>query len=156
MSGKEQEKTVSQCLSDAENLCAAQGVRLTDLRRTILEILLTAQKPTKAYDLIEIMRDKGQRITPASIYRTLEFLLQYGLIHRINVLNAYVPCTGEHTSHSHHHLLMFICSQCQKTQEIDDHTLYDVIKTRLGGFGISMQDGCIEIQGTCQTCCKSS
>jgi Fe2+/Zn2+ uptake regulation proteins len=151
MNGKEQEKGVSQSLSDAEELCIQHGVRLTELRRTILEMLLSASKPVKAYELIEKMGERGQRITPASIYRTLEFLLHYGLIHRINALNAYVPCTGTHTCHAHN-LLMFVCSQCQAAQEIDDPDLYASIRSKLGSLGICMQDSCIEIQGVCPKC----
>jgi Fur family zinc uptake transcriptional regulator len=125
------------------------GARLTDLRRSIFEILLTAHKPVKAYDIIECMRDRGQRLTPASIYRTLEFLLEHGLAHRVNALNAYVPCTGPHEEQA---LLLFICSECRETTEIDDSVLYDAVRSRLDGMGMSLRDGCIEIQGTCRNC----
>ncbi|MDR1659210.1 MAG: transcriptional repressor [Desulfovibrio sp.] len=136
-------------LTEAENLCRQQGVRLTGLRRAILEILTSADFPIKAYDIIEHMRDKGKRVTPATIYRTLAFLLQNGLVHRVNSLNAYVPCTAKHSNHV---LLMFICSECQKTTEIDDQTLYNSMQARLKELGMSLQDSCIEIQGICKEC----
>jgi Fur family zinc uptake transcriptional regulator len=141
--------TVPEYLTAAENLCMQRGVRLTNLRRAILEILLTVDNPVKAYDIIEYMRNKGQRITPATIYRTLEFFLQHGLIHRVNALNAYVPCTGNHEEHG---FLMFVCSECRETTEIDDHVLHDSIRSRLDELGISLHDSCIEIQGTCRKC----
>ncbi|MDR1685522.1 MAG: transcriptional repressor, partial [Desulfovibrio sp.] len=100
--------TVQESLSEAEQRCMRRGARLTDLRRSIFEILLTAHKPVKAYEIIECMRDRGQRLTPASIYRTLEFLLEHGLAHRVNALNAYVPCTGPHEEQA---LLLFVCSE---------------------------------------------
>jgi Fur family zinc uptake transcriptional regulator len=140
---------VQECLEDAENFCLRRGARLTSLRRLIFEILLTEDKPVKAYEIIEYMRDRGQRVTPASIYRTLEFLLRHGLAHRINVLNAYVPCTIRHEKHA---VLMFICSACRGATEIDDYILYDGVLSRLDALGISLQDGCIEIQGTCRNC----
>ncbi|MDR2055313.1 MAG: transcriptional repressor [Desulfovibrio sp.] len=140
---------IPDCPIEAENLRRRQGVRLTSLRRSILEILVAADFPVKAYDIIEYMRDKGKRVTPASIYRTLDFLLQNGLVHRVNSLNAYIPCTGKHSNHI---LLMFICSECQKTTEIDDQTLYDSMQSRLEELGMSLQGGCIEIQGTCKEC----
>ncbi|MDR2669799.1 MAG: transcriptional repressor [Desulfovibrio sp.] len=141
--------TVQECLAEAERRCLRRGARLTDLRRSIFEILLTARKPVKAYDIIEYMRDRGQRLTPASIYRTLEFLLEHGLAHRVNALNAYVPCTGPHEEQA---LLLFVCSECRETTEIDDSVLYDAVRSRLDGLGISLRDGCIEIQGTCRNC----
>jgi Fur family zinc uptake transcriptional regulator len=113
-----------------------------------LEILLSADGPLKAYDIIDIMRETGKRITPATMYRTLEFLLQYGLAHRVNILNAYVPCTKAHK----HKLLMFVCSACSKTEEINDPVLDSFIQNRLAESGISLYDGSIEIQGTCRAC----
>lgn len=147
-------QNVDQYLKDAEYLCKIRGVKLTHLRRTLLEILLETPAPVKAYEFIDILRVRGQRITAASIYRILDFLQENGLVHRINALNAFVPCTGVHHSEHNHHALMLICSDCQKTQEIDDHNLFHSIEERLGSFGMRLQDHCIEIQGVCADCSK--
>jgi Fur family zinc uptake transcriptional regulator len=149
MSAKISATTVEEYLAEAERCCMRRGVRLTDLRRAVFAILLSARKPVKAYDIIECMRDGGRRLTPASIYRTLEFLLRQGLAHRVNALNAYVPCTGPHEAHA---LLLFVCSGCRETTEIDDHALYDAVRSKLDGLGMSLRGGCIEIQGTCRNC----
>ncbi|MDR1936217.1 MAG: transcriptional repressor [Candidatus Accumulibacter sp.] len=151
MSAKTPAKAIAQGMIAAECLCARHGVRLTNLRRAILEILLAAGAPVKAYDILEMMRDRGQRITPATVYRTLEFLLQNGLIHRVNALNAYISCTCRHDDNT---LLMFICSECQAIKEIDDHDLYDYMQKRLEKSGLSLRDGCIEMQGTCRECMR--
>jgi Fur family zinc uptake transcriptional regulator len=140
---------VVQGLKEAEVVCARHKVRLTRLRRAVLESLLASKNPVKAYDIIELMRDKGERLTPATVYRTLEFLLQYGLAHRINSLNAYVPCTGNHNEHA---LLMFVCSECQQAEELDDPALYQSMRARLAEFGMTLRDSSIEIQGRCRKC----
>jgi Fur family zinc uptake transcriptional regulator len=134
---------------DAEDLCARHGVRLTAIRRRIFEILLKAETPLKAYDIIDFMRESGKRITPATMYRTLEFLLQQGLAHRINALNAYVPCTAAHESGG---LLIFVCSGCQKASELNDPVLYASLRARLGALGFSLDNASIEIQGSCPAC----
>jgi Fur family zinc uptake transcriptional regulator len=149
MTEHERAGLVDQGLREAEVICARHGVRLTKLRRAILELLLAASSPIKAYDLIERMRDKGERLTPATVYRTLDFLLQYGLAHRINSLNAFVPCTGSHEEQA---LLIFVCSECRHTEELEDQTLYAAMRARLGELGMSLRDNCIEIQGTCRNC----
>jgi Fur family zinc uptake transcriptional regulator len=135
-------------LAAAEALCARRGVRLTRLRRMILEILVSAASPLKAYEIIDIIRDTGKKITPASLYRTLEFLLQYGLAHRVNLLNAYIFCMEEQK----HNPLMFVCSICNKTEEIHDPVLDSSIQARLGELGLALRDGGIEIQGKCREC----
>ncbi|MDR0665432.1 MAG: transcriptional repressor [Helicobacteraceae bacterium] len=133
----------------AETLCADRGARLTGLRRGILEVLINAKTPLKAYEIIDLMRDEGKRVTPATIYRVLEFLLEQGLAHRINALNAYASCVDPRSKHS---LAMFVCSECGKTKEISDETLIDAIEERLSKLGFSLRGGCVEIQGACESC----
>ncbi len=151
MTQQERAVTIAAGLHEAEAVCARLGVRLTKLRREILELLLASDSPVKAYDLIERMREKGERLTPPTVYRTLDFLLQYGLAHRVNSLNAYVPCTGSHNEHA---LLLFVCSACSRAEELDDPVLYASIRARLGELGMALRDNSIEIQGTCRNCTK--
>jgi Fur family zinc uptake transcriptional regulator len=129
---------------------AHQEASLTRLRHDILEVLCAEKAPIKAYDLIERMRDKGRRVTPTTMYRTLEFLLQNGFIHRVNSLNAYLPCTGQHKNHTA--LMLFVCSECGETREIDDALLYDAMHARLDELGLHLQDSRIEIQAACPSC----
>lgn len=124
--------------------------RITRLRHDILAVLRSESAPVKAYDLIERMREQGRRVTPTTMYRTLEFLLQNGFIHRVNFLNAYLPCTGTHKSHTA--LLLFVCSHCGQTKEIEDATLYESMRARLGELGIPLEDSRIEIQAACPSC----
>lgn len=149
MTQQERAEIIAAGLREAEDVCARFGVRLTKLRREILEILLASDSPVKAYDIIEQMRDKGERLTPPTVYRVLDFLLQYGLAHRVNSLSAYVPCTGSHDEHA---LLLFVCSECSRAEELDDPALYASIRARLGEMGMSLRDNSIEIQGTCRKC----
>ena len=144
--------SVANGLHEAEKVCAGHKVRLTKLRRAILEVLLASKTPVKAYGLIELMRDKGERLTPATVYRTLDFLLQHDLAHRVNSLNAYVPCTSSHDEHA---LLLFVCSECQQAEELDDPALYESMRSRLKELGMTLWDNnSIEIQGTCRECAK--
>ena len=149
MSTSENANAVQVDIMAAKAVCISRGVRLTKLRQAILEVLLEVSAPIKAYEIIEKMRDKGERLTPATVYRVLDFLLQCGLVHRINALNAFIPCTGNHEEHS---MLLFVCSQCQHAKEMDDPILYEAMRGRLEELGMSLSDNCIEIQGTCRKC----
>ena len=133
----------------ADEVCRRHGLRLTAIRRAILEMLIASDTPVKAYDIIDRMRSAGKRITPATTYRTLEFLLQQKLAHRVNALNAYIPCTMAHECAS---LLLVVCSGCQKAYEVNDAHLYEEIRKRLGNLGFSFENATMEIQGTCSRC----
>lgn len=146
-------EAVGRGLAGAEALCAKRGARLTRLRRKVLECLLASAQPVKAYDLIEKLRDRGERPTPATIYRTLDFLLHCGLAHRIASINAYVPCTCEHRDNS---LLLFVCSQCRQAKEIDDPVLYGLMRSRLSELGMALEGNSIEMRGLCNRCAEQT
>ena len=105
-----------QQLDYAARLCANQGGRMTPQRRDVLGLILRADTPVGAYDLLEQLKHASGRPAPPTVYRALDFLLEHGLIHRIERLSAFVPCThllhdapenaaecGDHetTGHSH-------------------------------------------------------
>ena len=79
-------------LSDAEHRCMDIHERLTAPRRRVLELLLESDGPMKAYDLIAAYGEGGEPAKPPTVYRALEFLERLGFAHRIESLNAYVPC----------------------------------------------------------------
>ncbi|HIP94625.1 MAG TPA: hypothetical protein EYH20_04740 [Leucothrix sp.] len=49
-----------------------------------------SQKPAKAYDVLKkLVNGEGAQMPP-TVYRALDFLLKNGLVHKINILNAFV------------------------------------------------------------------
>src|SRR5690606_12796407 len=84
----------------AQKLCESRGKRLTPTRRKVLEILLHHGRSLKAYELLEHMRDVQQGAAPPTVYRALDFLVEEGLVHRLDAINAWTAChrSEEHTS----------------------------------------------------------
>ncbi|MDR2340132.1 MAG: transcriptional repressor [Deltaproteobacteria bacterium] len=145
-------RQVDKFMAEAEKLCQLEGTQLTELRRMILERLIKAPGPVKAYDLIDSLRVKGRRITPSSVYRSLEFFIQIGLVHRVNALNAFVVC-NDHGSH--HNPVILVCPDCQATTEINDEGLYTSIFNHMGAQAFFGKDGSVEIRGLCKKCAKA-
>ena len=87
-------RCVSHALAEAEAICARQGLRLTALRKRVLELVWASHKPLGAYDILGVLSDEdGRRAAPPTVYRALDFLLENGLVHRIASLNAFVGCS---------------------------------------------------------------
>ncbi len=82
---------VDEALNEAEAVCEARGARLTKIRRKVLSLMLEHREPAKAYDLLQRLDGEGAA-KPPTVYRALEFLLEMGLAHKIESLNAYVAC----------------------------------------------------------------
>ena len=72
-------------LDKAAEICAQQDVRFTELRREILSLVLAADGPAGAYDLLDRLRQTRKAAAPPTIYRALDFLRARGFIHSVSV-----------------------------------------------------------------------
>lgn len=132
--------------------CEKHNIHLTKIRKVVYETIVNEQSPIKAYDIIERLRSIDLKLTPATIYRSLDYLIENKLIHKINALNAYVSCTCDDHDLEHQTTLMLICSKCHKTQEILDPDLCNMISSHINQLGMKLEHNCIEIQGLCKDC----
>nr|MBC8503827.1 transcriptional repressor [Chloroflexota bacterium] len=103
-------------LSSALDLCEKRAVRLTQRRQQVLEILLATHQTMGAYDVLNTLNRDKQNVTPPIVYRALDFLLEHGLVHRIESKNAYIPCT--HPGHASAAQFL-ICSSCHCVAELE-------------------------------------
>ncbi|MDM7256178.1 MAG: transcriptional repressor, partial [Paracoccus sp. (in: a-proteobacteria)] len=69
-----------------------QGLRLTAVRRRVLEILLENHKAMGAYEILDRLAAEGFGKQPPVAYRALDFLVEHGLVHRVQRLNAFAAC----------------------------------------------------------------
>jgi Fur family zinc uptake transcriptional regulator len=142
-----------QCVDDAlraaEQLCASRGRKLTPLRRRVLELIWSRHEPARAYDILEQLDGEGRSGAPPTVYRALEFLLDNGLVHRIQSLNAYVGCGEPATSHAGQFL---ICRGCNAVGELDDPDIESLIAGKAGATGFDVERQTIEIMGLCPEC----
>lgn len=134
----------------ASSLCDARGVRLTELRRQILDLLWETGRPTGAYELMEALKLRDSRpVGPPTIYRALQFLMSQGFVWKIESRNAYVPCVHPERRHD---CLLFICNNCGASAELEDHRLERLISENAALIGFHATRRMFEIEGTCAAC----
>ena len=98
----------------ATEALSAKGVRLTELRREVLQQLSHAEKPVGAYEMFDLLKEEGKASAPPAVYRVLDFLVDQGLAHKLQTLSAYTACH----SAPHPHVAMFtICRDCGEVEE---------------------------------------
>lgn len=136
-------------LSAAESACAREGSRLTPLRRRVLELIWSSHEPVKAYDLLEQLRTENRSAAPPTIYRTLDFLREHGLVHKIESRNAYIGCGRPGHGPASQFL---ICNRCGDAAEIDDGDIIELIAARANALGFTIQAHTIEVTGLCAAC----
>ena len=132
----------------ADKICREQRLRLTPLRRRVLELIWLGHRPVGAYQLLEMLHDEGSA-APPTIYRALDFLLQHGLIHRISSMNAYIGCSHAGRPHVGQFL---ICDNCHSLAELDDPEVIRSIEDSARRAGFIVHEQVIEINGLCPRC----
>src|ERR1700759_3791208 len=136
-------------LNRAEAICGHRGANLTELRRHVLGMILDAASPTGAYDLLDKLRQTRRGAAPPTVYRALDFLLEQGLIHRVERLAAFVGCiagcTDETEGESHTHAAQFlICRNCGRVVEMRDHDVSAVLARAAKEVGFTVGSATIE------------
>lgn len=140
---------VSKALSTAEAICQQRGLRLTPIRRRVLELIWKNDEPVGAYALLDQLRQHGKRAMPPTVYRALEFLLDAGLIHRLATLNAFVGCA--HPEHPHQGQFL-ICRACGRAVEMESSSVGRSLRREAEAFGFVVEDESIELTGQCRDC----
>jgi len=138
-------------MAHAEEQCANRGQRLTPIRRQVLEALLASHKPLGAYELIDRLAEAGARPAPITIYRALDFLMENGLVHRIERRNAFIACIR------HHHdgeepVVFLICERCGAVGEASSAAVAEKLTAAARAAGFTPKSPVIEVTGICKHC----
>jgi len=123
---------------------------LTRNQAYVFETLQNADGPLSAYTILDELREDGFR-APLQVYRALDKLVEMGLVHRLESLNAFVAC--DHPEGDPHGAIAFaICQDCGRVYEFAD----DEIVSRLGNWAraekFQLDKTIIELRGTCAEC----
>lgn len=138
-------------LDAAADACTRQGSALTDLRRLVLALVLEAGRPVTAYQLLDQLKERRPRgAVPATVYRAVEFLIRAHLIHRIESLNAFVPCTD--SAHAAHAAQFLICQDCGTVTELEDDNAMRALARAAAEAGFTAARAMVEIAGICAAC----
>ena len=133
----------------AESLCAQRGRRLTPIRRKVLELLLRHGRSLKAYELLDAMRAVHPGAAPPTVYRALDFLMDEGLIHRLDAVNAWTAC---HDAAGAPHDLLVVCTGCGAVAEVSDPAMSRQLAERVARTGFALATHETEIRALCPQC----
>ncbi len=135
-----------------EHASEERGLRLTPLRKEVLELIAASRKPIKAYDLLDLLRERHGNAAPPTVYRALDFLLDNGFIHKLESINSYVSC---HHPAEAHQVPFLICDSCSSAEEVCDDRVADLIEAQAKALGFKPQAQTLEVHGTCKNCRKA-
>jgi Fur family ferric uptake transcriptional regulator len=99
-----------------------------------------------ASDLISDARSRNVAIGRATVFRTLDMLVEQGQLERIDLPSgehAYVSCAPQE---HHHHV---VCRRCGKSVEVEDSGLQSVVRHIAHVSGYTIDAHRLELFGLC-------
>ena len=126
--------------------------QLTKNQALVFDVLTKAEAPLSAYTILDKLRDHGFR-APLQVYRALDKLLEFGLVHRLESLNAFVACSHPDEGCCTHGITAFtICESCGKVTEFHDPVIEERLATFSRDHNFRPGKTTIEIRGHCTGC----
>lgn len=139
------------CVEESQQL-KKLGLKITTPRLRVLQILEQAPKHhLSAEDIYKILRDNGEDIGLATVYRVLTQFEVAGLIIRHRFEEGQSVFELSHGEH-HDHL---VCVKCQRVEEFIDETIEARQKMIAERAGFKMTDHELNIYGLCPSCQKT-
>ena len=148
------ELDIKKSLSAASEHCQHQKKRLTTQRSQILSLLLENDAPSTAYQLLDQLRETYlPNAQPPNIYRALEFLLDAGLIHRLEANNTYIACDHIQCSHAHLPTQFLLCERCgAATETTMKAEQIQAMQASAKQYGFKLSERSLELHGVCKKC----
>ncbi|MEP0942930.1 MAG: Fur family transcriptional regulator [Rhizobiaceae bacterium] len=123
---------------------------LTKNQSLVLSALSNANGPLSAYTILDELRVEGFR-APLQVYRALDKLVEFGLVHRLESLNAFVAC--QHPGCEGHESSAFmICDTCGHVEEFSDNALTKRLSKLATDVEFNLQKTTVELRGSCGGC----
>ena len=125
---------------------------MTPHRRHTLKILLEADRPLGAYDILDRLTHYGVAGQPPVAYRALEFLMDQGFVHKLRDTKTFLACRHPAENHGAGFL---ICRDCGHVDEV-------CVEPKRGAFGRAAREAgftiertVLEAEGVCAQCSSS-
>ena len=140
-------------LKTAQARCAEKGARLTPARLQAYAELILSDRPLTAYELIaKLEKRQNKKIAPLTAYRHLDFLIQVGLVHRLESNQSYLPC--DHPDHSHESQYL-MCTSCGHVDELESKRIESLLSKLADQHGFQPSNAVVEVTGLCGDCAQT-
>jgi Fur family transcriptional regulator, ferric uptake regulator len=126
------------------------GYRLSAPRSAVVETLATLGCSVTAKEIADRLRERGDDVGVASIYRTLDLLDRLRLARRVDAAEGVARYEPIDPSGNHHHHI--VCERCGAVTAFEDHELEHAIEqlSRRVDYAIDAHD--VTLRGQCPGC----
>jgi Fur family zinc uptake transcriptional regulator len=144
------ERCLAEALTRAREAFAARGLKLTPLRQAVFAEIAASHRAMGAYEVLDRLAARGERLAPISIYRALDALVGAGIVHRFESRNAFFAC---HTAHQpRQRQLVLACEGCGRIAELSGDRVFAGIAKAAAAAGFAAKSAVVEVWGLCAAC----
>jgi Fur family ferric uptake transcriptional regulator len=125
------------------------GGRRSGKRDVIVEIFLRQEGHLAADELVELIRKEDARISRATIYRTLQWMVDAGIARKVDFGEGRYRYEHSYRHPRHFHL---ICKTCNQSFEFLSSDIEALIEEIAEARRFSPRQSVLQIYGTCEDC----
>src|SRR5689334_17993326 len=139
---------LEEAMERAQTAFQNKGLKLTPLRQSVFREIAASHKAIGAYEVLDKLAERGERLAPISVYRAIEALVSAGIVHRFESRNAFFACHAGHQMRQ----LVLACEACGRVAEADADAVFAAIDGCADRAGFMPKGAVIEVRGLCASC----
>jgi Fur family zinc uptake transcriptional regulator len=141
---------LDQLIGAVQEMSKARGERMTSVRCDVLAALVHLREPQGAYSILaEVNKKRKTKLSAMSLYRTLHFLIELGVVIKLDSQNSYKLCADHAHDHGH---LMIVCDGCGDTKEVADSVAMEKLQNLVRHYGYTPKHHVVELHSVCAAC----
>ena len=131
-----------------EGLRPAGGKR-SGKRDLIVNVFLRQEGHLSADDLVDLIKREDHRISRATVYRTLQWMVDAGIARKVDFGEGRFRFEHSYRQPRHFHL---ICKNCHRSFEFLSSDIESLIEEVSGARAFTPSQSVVQIYGTCEAC----
>jgi len=125
------------------------GSKRSSKRDLIVNVFLRQEGHLTADELVELIRREDQRISRATIYRTLQWMVDAGIARKVDFGEGRFRFEHSYRHPRHFHL---ICKECNRSFEFLSSDIEALVEEVAAARGFAARQSVLQIHGTCEAC----
>lgn len=144
------DRCLEEAMERARKAFEDKGLKLTPLRQSVFREIAASHRAIGAYEVLDKLAARGERLAPISVYRAIDALVGAGIVHRFESRNAFFACHGGHGMRNRH--VVLACEGCGRIAEVNGDKVFGAIDRSLDAAGFTPKGAVVEVWGLCASC----
>ena len=135
--------------SDYVDSLRPAGSKRSSKRDVIVQVFLRQEGHLSADDLVDLIRKEDHRISRATVYRTLQWMVDAGIARKVDFGEGRFRFEHSYRHPRHFHL---ICKECNRSSEFLSSDIEALVEEVAAARNFTPSQSVVQIYGVCEQC----